>query len=551
MIQKVTLLLLQIFPLILLAQVAEPIKEQQEKIIISYNKQQPGSQGATKLPATPDKIWGRLFIDVQLKMALNDNKTFVDAVPKYAPEIILKKYQTLVKNRDTSAESVKAFIYQNFKVPVSTATAVPEKTGTLKAHLESLWPMLTRKADVKEKYSSLLPLPNAYIVPGGRFREIYYWDSYFTMLGLAASNRYDLIESMLNNFKFLIDTYGHIPNGNRSYYLSRSQPPYFALMVELLYKKKGPQVYKKYFSALQKEYNWWMNGEKQLKPGNAFRRVVALADGTVLNRYWDDKIAPREESYYQDVQTGLSYQGNDNNVYTHLRAGAESGWDFSSRWFRDTFSITTIETTEILPVDLNCLLYLYENILSDAAKTAQQQGLSNQYKQRANKRKLALQKYFWDTEHHYYFDYHFIDKKRTGKWTLAGALPLFANIAYLEQANFVRNNLEEKFLKPGGVATSIYHSEQQWDAPNGWAPLQYIVVKGLLNYKYESLAKEIATRWMNINEKVYDNTGKMMEKYNVENTALLSGGGEYPTQDGFGWSNGVYLKFYEMFNSNP
>jgi alpha,alpha-trehalase len=504
-----------------------------------------GTSAPLQRPPTPDKIWGKLFTDVQITRALGDNKTFVDAVPKSAPSIILQKYKSFQQSGDTS--HLKDFVFQNFKVPVNTNIKLPEQTTSLKKHLEDLWPTLTRKADVIERNSSLLPLPKAYVVPGGRFREIYYWDSYFTMQGLAVSSRYDLIENMLDNFKFLIDKYGHIPNGNRTYYLSRSQPPYFALMVDLLHDKMGDRVYKKYLSAMQKEYAWWMEGAGNLKNGEEHRRLVQLANGTVLNRDWDDKKAPREESYYEDVQIGLAYEGKDEMVYTNLRAGAESGWDFSSRWFADTMHLTTIETTNILPVDLNCLLYAYENILSKASKSQQLQSESNTYQQKAIKRKAAILKYFWNDELHYFFDYQFKKQTTANKWSLAGVLPLFTGIATKTQAGYIKEQIEQKFLKDGGLVTTVYHTKQQWDAPNGWAPLQFLAVKGLMNYGYDILAKNIAERWMSVNENVYTNTGKMLEKYNVEDIHLPSGGGEYPTQDGFGWSNGVYLKFYQMF----
>ena len=117
-------------------------------------------------------------------------KHFVDAVPKYSPEVILKKYQDLQKSNDTTFK-LKDFVFQNFKVPVVTSVKLPQSSKSLKRHLEELWPTLTRKADIIQKYSSLLPLPKAYVVPGGRFREIYYWDSYFTMQGLAVNNRYE------------------------------------------------------------------------------------------------------------------------------------------------------------------------------------------------------------------------------------------------------------------------------------------------------------------------------------------------------------------------
>ena len=493
---------------------------------------------------TPDILWGQLFKDVQQTKALGDNKTFVDLVPKFPPATILTKYQQY-KTRDSL--HLRDFVMENFYLPQNPKVTVTQNLP-LKEHLEQLWTALTREKDSIRKNSSLLPLPGSYIVPGGRFREIYYWDSYFTMLGLIESKRLDLVEDMLNNFKYLIDTYGHIPNGNRNYYLSRSQPPFFALMVNLLAQKKGESVYRKYYSALQKEYNWWMNGEAGLKNGTANRRVVKLDDGTVLNRYFDDKKAPRQESYVQDVTTFS--QTHDSTTFTNLRASAESGWDFSSRWFGDTTHLLTIETIDILPVDLNSLLYAYESILSKAAKASGAPTKSQYFKDRAQKRKAAIQKYFWNEKDQYYFDYNFVKKQTTNKWTAAGAMPLFANVASKPQAESIQQNIKEKLLKPGGIVTSTYHTGQQWDAPNGWAPLQYIAVQGLTNYGYDSLAQVIAERWMSVNERVFATTGKMLEKYNVENINLESGGGEYPTQDGFGWSNGVYLKFYAMYKQH-
>ncbi|MFL5808468.1 MAG: alpha,alpha-trehalase TreA [Flavisolibacter sp.] len=499
---------------------------------------------ASTQTATPDKLWGPLFKEVQLKRIFPDNKTFVDCTPKYEPSVIMKKYN---QEKNKYAFDLKNFVLQNFNVPSSPNVEV--KSGlSLKEHLEQLWVVLTRKADTPRKYSSLLPLKYAYIVPGGRFREIYYWDSYFTMQGLAVSNRYDLIENMVDNFKWLIDHYGHIPNGNRNYYLGRSQPPYFAVMVDLLHEHSGDQVYKKYFSSMEKEYDFWMQGKNKLTTTvNAYRRVVRMPDGSILNRHWDDVNAPRQESYAEDVATGKGYANKDGKAYVNLRASAESGWDFSSRWFEDTMHIKTIETTDIVPVDLNSLLYAYEIVLSKAAKANGQLTKANSYLQNAEKRKTAVLKYCWNKKLRYFFDFDLVQNHTTDKWSLAGAMPLFANLADMLQATDVRDILEKKFLKDGGFTTTIYHTGQQWDAPNGWAPLQFIAVKGLLNYHFNALAKTAAERWMALNEKVFASTGKMLEKYNVENTHLESGGGEYPTQDGFGWSNGVYLKFYELF----
>ncbi|MGI8597944.1 MAG: alpha,alpha-trehalase TreF [Chitinophagaceae bacterium] len=494
--------------------------------------------------STPDKIWGKLFEEVQLKSAMGDNKTFVDMVPHHTPSVILQKYN---QQKPADSASLRAFVMENFYLPPTPDIRLQEAVS-LSNHLETLWDVLLRKSDEKKQAGSLLPLPKPYIVPGGRFREIYYWDSYFTMLGLAESKRLDLIENMLDNFKWLIDTYGHIPNGNRTYYLSRSQPPYFALMVDLLQEQKGETVYQKYFSAMEKEYKWWMNGSDKLNSRETSdRRVVRMPDGSVLNRYWDNKKAPREESYREDIHTAKEYTGKDGMAYTNLRAGAESGWDFSSRWFADTLHLKTIETVNIIPVDLNSLLFSYETILSKAAAASGNIVKSNFYKEQADKRQKAVLKYCWNADLKYFFDYDFIEQKTTDKWSAAGAMPLFTMLATHHHAMYAEQQLREKFLKPGGIVTTLYNTGQQWDAPNGWPPLQWIAVKGLMNYGYNELPKTIAERWMRINEDVYKRTGKMMEKYNVENIQLESGGGEYPTQDGFGWTNGVYLKLYSMY----
>ena len=177
-------------------------------------------------------------------------------------------------------------------------------------HIKNLWGVLKREADVSPRWEgkdangmSLLALPYPYVVPGGRFREVYYWDSYFTMLGLKASGEITLIENMVKNFDYLITNFGHIPNGNRTYYLSRSQPPFFCMMVEMLAGIKGNAVYKQYLPSMMKEYAYWMEGVDSVKKGEAVKHVIKLNDGAILNRYWDENEMPRQESYKQDYET--------------------------------------------------------------------------------------------------------------------------------------------------------------------------------------------------------------------------------------------------------
>jgi alpha,alpha-trehalase len=403
--------------------------------------------------------------------------------------------------------------------------------------------VLERKPDDAHlaAYSSLLPLPRPYVVPGGRFDEVYYWDSYFTMLGLDESGRHDLALSMVENFASLIDRYGHIPNGNRTYYLSRSQPPFFASMVDLVAaRSRDPAAtYVTFLPALSKEYAFWMEGADTLEPGQAHRRVVRLKDGTLLNRYWDDRDSPREESYREDLETAHASNRPAAEVYRDLRAGAETGWDFSSRWLADSKTLATIRTTALVPVDLNSLLFHLETTLANAYAFSHKPEKAAELTARAALRKAAVLRYLWDSNDGVFTDYLWREGVPTGTITAASLYPLFFGLATRAHADRVAKVVRAYLLKPGGLVTTTIESGQQWDAPNGWAPLQWIAVKGLADYGESDLARTIASRWVNNVVAAYRRTGKLVEKYNVVDLSLAAGGGEYPGQDGFGWTNGV------------
>ncbi|MEO5995958.1 MAG: alpha,alpha-trehalase TreA [Chitinophagaceae bacterium] len=503
--------------------------------------------GISQQPSPPDKIYGELFRDVQMAKIFPDGKTFVDCVPKKDPAGIVADYKK-IKSNPAIRFSLELFVNENFVLPINPATNYQTNTQEdLVTHIRNLWKVLKREADQPMKGSSLLPLPYSYIVPGGRFREIYYWDSYFTMLGLQESGEYEIMENMIKNFAYLIKTFGHIPNGNRSYYLGRSQPPFFSLMVGLLAEVKGDSIYKTYLPAMEKEYKYWMEGAATLKPGQAHRRIVKLKDGTILNRYWDDSDVPRQESYAQDVETTVKSGRNKIEMYRHLRAGAESGWDFSSRWFKDAKNIITVQTTDIIPVDLNCLLYGLEINLAKARSLNKDEVLSNELFRKAASRKNAILKYGWNKTLNFFTDFNFRTNITDTIITAAGLYPLFMKLATADQANKVLLITKSRLLKDGGIVTTNNMTGEQWDSPNGWAPLQWVTIKGFENYNFKEAARDIATRWVAINEKVFKSTGRMMEKYNVLDTHLEAGGGEYPGQDGFGWTNGVYLKLVSMY----
>jgi len=487
----------------------------------------------------PAQDLGGLFEAVQMAGVFPDSKTLVDSRPLHPPQTLRQAYQKL---HGQDAFSLQAFVAQNFELPsVNTEAFSTNKTRSMESHLQTHWHYLTRPADKQETFSSLLPLPHSYVVPGGRFREIYYWDSYFTMLGLAASDRWDLVQSMLDNFAYLLATQGRIPNGNRSYYLSRSQPPFFSSMVSLWRKHQGDRAALNYLVSLQQEYRFWMDGAAEIANGEAKNRVVRLPDGHLLNRYYDDLAQPRPESYREDRETAAHTSRAASVVYRDLRAAAESGWDFSSRWFADGLSLTTIETTAIIPVDLNCLLHHLETQISELLAEDGQHEASKRFKRKAEKRKQAIQAWLWHDELGVYLDYQFKRRQATSVLSLATVYPLYFAIASPRQAKSVAANIRGQFLYPGGLVTSLRKTGEQWDFPNGWAPLQWLAVAGLDRYQEHALASDIAQRWIDLNRKVFNDTGRMMEKYNVVDIALTAGGGEYPLQDGFGWTNGVAL----------
>ncbi len=489
-----------------------------------------------------------LFKEVQLRGIFEDSKTFVDLVPKMPLEEVMMRYEQEKEDADFDLEE---FVEENFS---DRSGAILEfetdTTRTMYEHISNMWPKLSRGPDSLIPNSSRLVLPYKYVVPGGRFKEIYYWDSYFTLEGLLVDGQEELALSMVRNFTHLIDSLGFIPNGTRDYYLTRSQPPFYALMAQAVSRKDSTML-TDYLPAMVKEYQFWMGGEEGLKgSGSASRHLVRINDSTVLNRYWDKGTTPRPEAYKEDhhLASELGSDSAKRELYTNLRAGAASGWDFSSRWFSEKGDFSSTSTARIAAVDLNCLLYYMERQIAKAYRIQGNAEEADRFEGLASWREEQIRNIFWSEELQFFTDYNIDEAALTDELTLAGAFPLFFEIATEQQAKAVRDRLMEDFLKAGGLLTTLDDSGQQWDAPNGWAPLQWISVHGLLNYGYDQEAREIMERWLATNERVYKNTGKMMEKYNVVDVSLISGGGEYKTQDGFGWTNGVAVGFRKMLD---
>jgi alpha,alpha-trehalase len=491
-------------------------------------------------PQPPSIVFGDLYRAVELAQVFPDQKTFADAIPTAPPASILKDYAA---QKDQPGFNLRNFVTAHFQEPVLKTVSYDRRPGeTVADYISDLWTVLLRQPDEIEAYSSLLPLPAPYIVPGGRFSEIYYWDTYFTMLGLEQDGKTKLADDMVRNIASLIDRYGHMPNGNRSYYLSRSQPPFFSCMVDLIAEHDGTGVYKTYLPAMRAEYDFWMQGAASLKPGQAHDHVVRLADGTLLNRFWGGRDTPRDESYLEDVDTAKLAHRPAPQLFRDLRAGAESGWDYSSRWLSDGKTLTTIDTTALLPVDLNSEMFHLESDLAYAYRLAGNPAEAKIFSARASARATAIRRLMWDAKAGDFTDYNWQTGQQTHIVSAAMVVPIFFHVATPAEARAVEGAVQAHLLEPGGIRTTTNHTGQQWDAPNGWAPLQWMAVEGFARYGDSALAKTIAARWEARVDTAFSRDGVLVEKYNVETPPggpATGHGGEYALQVGFGWTNGV------------
>lgn len=431
--------------------------------------------------------------------------------------------------------------------------------------VHSLWKNLSRRVDdgviANPELHTLLPLPHPFIIPGSRFVEIYYWDSYWVIRGLLVSKMYETAKSIVYNLMSLIDVYGHVLNGARSYYSNRSQPPLLSSMVLDIYNRTHDLDFvKRALPALLKEHQFW----------NSEIHKVTIQDDKghnhTLSRYFAMWNKPRPESSTIDIESAskLLNASEKQHFYRELASTAESGWDFSTRWMRNQSDLTTLATTTILPVDLNAYILKMELDIAFLAKTTGQPCIAENFSSASEVRRKAIVSIFWNDRKGQWLDYwlegpvckevHKWEAKNQNQNTFASNfIPVW--IKGFETGsvtvNSVMGSLENSgLLGDAGIATSLTNSSEQWDFPNGWAPLQHVIVEGLARSDSEdarSMAEDIAVKWLNTNYAAYKKTGTMHEKYDVEACGAIGGGGEYNPQTGFGWTNGVALAFLEEF----
>lgn len=475
-----------------------------------------------------------LFERVQMQRIFSDSKVFADAIPHHSYAQVLNAY---AQNKPSN-EALFDFVNRHFtvrEVNLTDSGVNTEQALSMESFIESTWAKLIRPADSSNLESTLLPLPFRYLVPGGRFQEIYYWDTYFTALGLIESKQHLLVKEMLDNFVHLQQSYGLIPNGNRIYYLSRSQPPILALLVGLLRTNVSSFNAIDYLPNLIQEHNFWVSA-------NNNPRSIVTQSGFIASRYWDDLAEPRPESLLEDIELAAQISEDKRApFFRHLRAACESGWDFSSRWLAKPDDLKSIRTTDIVPVDLNALLGITEQTISELAEKDGQLSTAKHYAQLRSTRQRFFREQFWQSDRYSFYDLTVDDLKSTGIHSVACVTPLFAQLASAEQAHRIAIDIESQFLHGGGLATTLHNTQQQWDYPNAWAPLQWFAVQGLKRYGYHELAAKISRAWLNNIQSYYNRHGVMMEKYNVVDIDSAATGGEYDVQLGFGWTNGVTL----------
>jgi alpha,alpha-trehalase len=409
------------------------------------------------------------------------------------------------------------------------------------------------------KEHGLLYLPHSYVVPGGRFNEMYGWDSYFIILGLLQDREIALAKNMVDQLAYEIQHYGMILNANRTYFMSRSQPPIFTRAILKVYEHTQDQYWlQSLLPVIESYYFYWLvpphlNQATGLSHYSSFGKgpapEVVMSELDEQGRSHYDRVKEYyRTAQFDDYDINLYYD-RDNDELTDLfyrgdRSMRESGFDITNR-----FGPFSVDIVHYAPVCLNVLLHLMEEDTAQINEILGYVEIAEQWRGRALLRQQKIDDFLWDEEAGLYFDHNFSTGKRRAYRYATTFYPLWAGIASPEQAKRVWQNLD-KFETAGGIITSSHVSGNQWDAPFGWAPLNLIVVEGLLRYGYEEDAKRIARKFLAMAVQEFFKDGTLVEKYDVcacssdVSQEILFGYSSNET--GFGWTNGVFLELLKI-----
>lgn len=523
---------------------------------------------------------GPILDAVQRSHLFEDSKTFVDMPMNKDPEDILDAFATL-EHPEVPAV-MQAFLDEHFmeaghelqewtpsdfvKNPRHLMAIANDTLRGWALDLNKLWATLGRiqSPNVQAAPQRYSALPRRYpaVVPGGRFRETYYWDTYWIVRGLLVSGMPSTARGVVENLLDDVRAFGFVPNGGRVYYLDRSQPP---LLTEMVLAVQASEPNATWLSSalplLELEYEFWMDPAR----GHVINVTRDPDDRLLhLNIYSSSARTPRPESYVEDVATAdeaaqrLGRPVED--VYHSLRSAAETGWDFSSRWFgtgspEALLDIGAVNTSAVVPVDLNAIMYRVERGLAEIHQTlGGGSAAPRRYRKKAADRAIAMNHLLWETGRGYR-DFRLDTGKGSEVVSVSDfAAPLWAGLTgpdvedpvAVTVARTVERLRQSGVLQAGGAATTITHSSQQWDFPNAWAPLQLMLIEGLEQFGADDagaseLANELASAWVDSGLVAWQTTGFMYEKYDATKPGVGGGGGEYTPQIGFGWSNGVAL----------
>ncbi|KAI2628328.1 glycoside hydrolase family 37 protein [Xylaria nigripes] len=597
---------------------------------------------------SPVYCTGELLKQVELAQPFSDSKTFVDLPTKRPLTEVLAAFDKLAKPLSNNTE-LHEFLSTYFGEAGSEIKAVPsDQLQTDPAFLDDIedsvirqfvekvigiWPDLTREYVGAEScdgcVDSYIPLNRTFVVAGGRFREPYYWDSFWILEGLlrTGGSFTKISRNIIENFLDFVEQFGFVPNGARIYYLNRSQPPVLTQMVKTYIDYTNDScILDRALPLLIKEHDFWIN--------NRTVEIKSKGHTHSLAHYAVQNTEPRPESYLEDWATvnNHSYYSASGNIYpeTHalnesemaamyanLATGAETGWDYSSRWLSNPsdavndvyFPLRSLNTVNVVGVDLNSLLYANEITIAGYLKDAGNHSEAAKFKDLAKKRSDAMFDLMWNDKYGSYFDYNLTSNAQNlyipadGDTTEAqkadapegyqvffhgaqfypfwlGAAPNHLKNDPLAVRNAYKHVADSLSQKAGGVAATSLTTGQQWDQPNVWPPLMYVMMNGLLNtpptfgekdpdyIATQDLALALAQRYLDSTFCTWRSTGGstdelprlggisdpdaqgiMFEKYSDAAINAVGGGGEYEVVEGFGWSNGVLIWTVDTFGN--
>ncbi len=466
-----------------------------------------------------------------------DFKMLTDLIPveMTAAELQKLRHETAdMRRRSGVDQAVHHWIRNRYRansqlLPSASALVRPMWTLSVQSphkatfdYIERTWVKLVRRTP-EITNSTLIPLPNPVLIPGARFQEGYYWDSYFAVKALASTGRAKLVRGQIENFLHLIARFGVVPNGGRTYYLTRSQPPLLSRMIRDYLESRGESLTNsdrvwlrdRVLPLLRKDYEtFWMNSQTRYDAS------------TGLNHHFDQLNTPRPERHAADKENGLG------KTYRDVRAEAESGKDFT-----DAFEG---EATRVAPVLLNSVLHGVERDIAHFARLLGQADVAREYDQRGDHRRVAMQRLMRDPQTGAYYDYHLGRRERVSILTADAYAPIWMGVEAGSPSTL--KLLNQRLLRSGGVMGSEVTSGKQWDAPYTWAPHVFIAVDAMNKAGMREAGTALSRNWVEMVDRVHAEKGVILEKYDAQRASSpVETGDKYVTQEGFLWSNGVYI----------